>query len=137
MSLVFRVMREEADGYPRVEQSANGLGVRPGSDIDIDPSGHVRVNDKGMSVNLNWRNAPTFRIPSRLRHLIEGARGSEANACFRYGSGPFERGEFAKGLMVEPDSSTHAVIVPNAPVPLAEYEADLAATRSEWEKFEE
>ena len=136
MPQVFRIMREDGDGWPNVASSANGLGVRPGRDIDVDSQGNVLTNGKGMSVNPSWQDAPLFRIPERLRHLKAGARGPNSNACFRHGSGPFSRGEFAEGLTVEPDSPTHALIVPNAPVPLADYEAALAATRSGWEKDE-
>ena len=137
MARVFRIMREEGDGFPGLAPSANGLGVRPGRDIDVDLSGKVFLNGKGMSVNPDWRDAPLFRIPERLRHLKEGARGSNANACFRHGSGPFERGHFAEGLTLIPDSSTHAVDCPNASVTLSEYEAAIAATRPDWEKIEE
>ena len=136
MPQVFRVMREDEDGLPNIAPSANGLGVRPGVDIDIDPLGNVLVNGKGMSVSPDWRNAPLFRIPERLRHVKEGARGPNTNACFRHGTGTFERGDFAAGLTLEPDTPTHGTITPAASVPLFDYESALAATRSDWEKDE-
>jgi hypothetical protein len=37
MPRVFRAMRKDEDGLPHVEQSASGLGVRAGVDIDLDP----------------------------------------------------------------------------------------------------
>ena len=135
MPRVFRVMREDHDGLPLVAPSANGLGVRPGVDIDLDESGNVIV--KGMSVNPDWRNAPLFRIPERLRHIRPGARGPNVNACFRYGDGQFERGHFAQGLTLQPDAATHGTIAPVSSVHLSEYEAALAATRSGWEKWED
>jgi hypothetical protein len=136
MPQVFRVMREDPDGRPNIAPLANGLGVRPGVDIEVDRQGNVLVNGKGMSVNPDWRSAPLFRIPGRLRHEKQGARGPDTNACFRYGVGPFTRGNFADGLTLEPDAPTHGVIVPVASVPLPDYEAALAATRSAWEKDE-
>lgn len=136
MPQVFRVMREDEDHLPNVAQSASGLGVRSGVDIDLDPHDNVLVNGKGMSVNPDWRNAPLFRIPERLRHLKQGARGPNTNACFRYGTGRFERGYFADGLILEPDTSTHGTIAPAASVPLFDYGAALAATRSGWDKYE-
>lgn len=136
MPRVFRVMREGEDGLPHVEQSASGLGVRSGVDVELDHQGRVIVNGKGMSVNPDWRNAPLFRIPERLRHLKPGARGSNKNACFRYGTGVFEQGEFAPGLTLEPDTPTHGTIAPAGPVPLSDYEAALAETRPGWEKDE-
>lgn len=136
MPQVFRIMREDPDGLPNVAPLGNGLGVRSGVDIEVDRQGNVLVNGKGMSVNPEWRSAPLFRIPERLRHQKQGVRGPKTNACFRYGSGPFTRGRFADGLKLEPDSPTHGVIAPTETVPLPEYEAALAATRSAWEKDE-
>lgn len=136
MPQVFRVMREDEDRLPNVAPSASGPGVRSGVDIDLDPHGNVLVNGKGMSVNPDWRNAPLFRIPERLRHLKQGARGPNTNACFRYGTGTFERGNFADGLTLEPDTPTHGTIAPVASIPLSDYGAALAVTRSGWEKYE-
>ncbi len=120
----------------KVATSATGLGVRTGVDIDLDPRGNVLVNGKGMSVSPDWRHVPLFRIPERLRHLKQGARGPNKNSCFRYGIGTFERGHFAAGLTLEPDTPTHGTIAPAAPVPLSDYGDALAATRSGWEKDE-
>ena len=132
MPRVFRAMRKDEDGLPHVEQSANGLGVRPGVDIDVDPQDNVLVNGKGMSVSPNWRDMPLFRIPERLRHLKPGARGSNNTFCFCSGSGPFQRGAFADGLMLEPDSTTHGTIAPDRVMPLDDYESALGATRPNW-----
>ena len=63
MPRVFRAMRKDADELPHIEQSANGLGVRPGIDVDVDRSGNVVLNGKGMSVSPGWRDMPLFRIP--------------------------------------------------------------------------
>jgi hypothetical protein len=124
-------MRRDEDDQPHVDASASGLGVRPEVDVDV-VDDRVLVNGKGMSVNPDWRFAPIFRIPRRLRHLMEGARGPESNACFRYGSGAFERGRFADGLVLEPDSSTHANVAPDAPSLLSDYQEAIARTRPGW-----
>jgi len=137
MPQVFRIMKEDGDGLPQVAPKANGLGVRPGVDIDPGLDGNVLVNGKGMSVNPNWRDAPLFRIPERLRHVVEGARGPNSNACFRSGIGPFAQGPFTDALTLEPDSPTHGVIAPSKPVPLVDYEANLTATRESWVKDED
>jgi hypothetical protein len=126
-------MRKDADGFPHVEQSASGLGVRPAVDIDVDLHGNVLVNGKGMSVSPNWRDMPLFRIPERLRHLKPGARGSNKTFCFRTGAGPFQRGGFAEGLTLEPDSATHGNIAPDRTVPFDDYQSALEATRPEWQ----
>jgi hypothetical protein len=132
MPRVFRAMRKDADGLPLVEQSASGLGVRPGVDIDVDPRGDVLVNAKGMSVSPNWRDLPLFRIPERLRHLKPGARGSNNTFCLCSGSGPFQRGDFAEGLTLEPDSAIHGTIAPARLMPLDDYRSALEATRPTW-----
>ena len=132
MPQVFRIMREDEDSFPMVAQSALGLGVRPGVDYDTDANGHVLVNGKGMSVNPDWRDAPLFRIPERLRLLKRGARGANSNACFRHGEGEFSPEAFAPGLNLETDSLAHGTITPSLPCPQIDYEAALAATRPDW-----
>ncbi len=131
MPRVFRVMRKDDDGMPTVSQTS--LGVRPGVDVDIDAQNNVQVNGKGMSVAPNWRDININRIPKRLRSIMKGAGGSNNTFCFRLGSGPFQQGSFANGLTLEPDSATHANVAPAQVVALATYEADIAATRPDWQ----
>lgn len=130
MPQVYRVMRRDADGLPTVAPSASALGVRPGTDIDVDPLNNAMVNNKGMSVNPSWRQISIFRIPKRLG---VGGQGSNNTFCFSMGSGPFQQAAFAAGLELLPDSPTHAVVRPTQSVPLAQYEADRAATRATWQ----
>ena len=132
MPLVFRAMRKDEDGLPSIERSSNGLGIRPGIDVDVDSQGEVLANGKGTSVNPNWRDMSIARIPKRLSRLLPGARGSNNVFCFRQGEGSFQHGDFAEGLILEPDSKTHGVIAPAETTPLANYEAALEATRSGW-----
>jgi hypothetical protein len=126
-------MKRDGDGLPRVEQSAGGLGVRPGTDIDVDTRGNAILNGKGMSVSSAWRVLPITRVPRRLRSAVPGARGSNNTYCFQTGSGAFQRGPFTTALVLEPDSSTHGCVTPAQPVPLGQYESDLAATRAGWQ----
>jgi hypothetical protein len=133
MPLVFRAMKKDDDGLPVVEQSASGLGIRPGVDADLDAQDNVIANGKGMSVSPGWRVMPITRIPKRLRTIVRGARGSNRTSCFRFGDGQFLGGPLAKGLELVPDTPTHGCIAPMATVPLAQYESDLAATRSGWQ----
>jgi hypothetical protein len=126
-------MKKDQDDFPTVEQSATGLGVRSGIDIDVDVQGNAIVNGKGMSVSPAWRELPPSRIPKRLRGTVRSARGSNNTFCFKTGNGPFQQGVVAAGLMLEPDSATHGCITPARPVPLSQYENDLAATRPKWE----
>lgn len=128
MPQVFRAMRKEKDALPMVAAAANALGVRPGIDVDLDAQKCVLVNRKGMSVSPSWRHMSVFRIPKRL-----GGQGGNITYCFSRGSGAFQRALFAPGLELFPDSPTHAVVRPLQPVALAQFEADLAATRAEWQ----
>ena len=112
------------------------LGVRPGVDVDLDAQNKVLVNGKGMSVAPNWRDINVNRIPKRLRPIVPGAGGSNNTFCFRTGNGAFVQGAFANGLTLEPDSATHGNVTPAQVVPLATYEADIAATRPDWQEDE-
>ena len=132
MPRLFRAMKKDNDGFPTVEPSASGLGVRVGVDVDVDGDGTVRMNEKGMSVSQAWRAISILRIPKRLRASVPGARGSNNTFCFRAGDGPFERGEFARGLNLIPDSATHGCLVPAELSALSQYEAELADTRDSW-----
>ena len=133
MPLVYRVMKKDEDDLPTVEQTASGLGVRPGTDVDLDRQGDVIANGKGMSVSPAWRDISLLRIPKRLRDKVPGARGSNNTFCFRSGTGPFQAGDFAPGLELVPDSSSHGCIAPAQTVPLSQYQNDLAATLSSWQ----
>ena len=128
MPLVYRAMKRDADGLPHVAPTASGLGVRPNIDIDVDHQGYAVVNHKGMSVSPSWREISIFRIPKRL-----GGQGSNRTYCFMMGTGPFQQEALAPGLELVPNSPTHGVVRPEKSVPLHEYEADIAATRSDWQ----
>ena len=128
MPKVFRAMKRDDDGLPTVGASASALGVRIGADIDLDQQGNAIVNDKGMSVSPSWRVISIFRIPKRL-----GGQGSNNTYCFTHGDGPFQQSAFAAGLELLPDHATHDVIRPTQLVSLTQYEADLAATRADWQ----
>jgi hypothetical protein len=127
-------MRKEPDDLPTVSQTS--LGVRPGVDVDLDAQNKVLVNGKGMSVAPTWRDINVNRIPKRLRPIVPGAGGSNNTFCFRTGNGAFVQGAFANGLTLEPDSATHGNVAPAQVVPLASYEADIAATRPDWQEDE-
>ena len=118
---------------PTVGQTSTTLGVRPGYDVDLDAQGNVALNSKGMSVNPRWQDAPISMIPKRLG---TDGRGSTTLYCFQRGTGPFQKGPCGAGLELIPDSpngATNGVVGPTQPVPVGHYEADLHATRLDWE----
>src|SRR6266478_4555076 len=65
-----------------------------------------------------------------------GAGGSNNTFCFRMGHGAFVQGAFTNGLTLEPDAATHGNVAPAQVAPLVTYEADLAATRPDWQEDE-
>ena len=135
MPRVYRSMKKDADGRPCVEPSAVGLGVRTTGakvDVDVDASGDVLANSKGMSVAPRWRDLPFFRIPRRLKDRFRDASGANEPACFAHGEGDFAYGPIAGGLELNPDSATHGVIAPLQSMPLDDYEKLLEDTRDGW-----
>lgn len=132
MPLVFRAMKKDDDGLPTIEASATGLGVRIGTDVNMQ-DGQLLANGKGLSVAPDWRLLPIFRIPKRLCDQVSGARGSNQTYCFRFGSGPFERAPFAESLELVPDSPAHGCVAPARSVSLEQFESDLSATRAGWQ----
>lgn len=131
MPRVYRAMTE-VNGAPQVGSTARTLGVRVPTDISVDSAGFVTPGTGGMSVAPRWRDLPRHRIPSRLRHVIPAASGSNLDACFRIGDGGFVSGGLAAGLQLRPDSPIHGCVEPDAAEPLGQYQADLAATRHQW-----
>lgn len=133
MPCVYRIMRKDEDGFPVVARSASALGIRVGTDIDVDENQNAIVNYKGMSVSPHWRDVKTIRIPKRL-----GGRGSNNTHCFRAGEGAFECSPFSDGLELYPDPPQdgkvrHGSLRPARTTALSEYEDDLAKTRMMWQ----
>lgn len=126
---MFRIMKKDADDKPTVGQTATTLGVRL-AEIDLDAHGNVMPNSKGMSVSPAWRMVSIFLIPKRLG---TGGRGSNNSYCFRRGNALFQQAQCGAGLELLPNSATHGVVRPTQLVPLAQYQSDIAATRSDWQ----
>jgi len=135
MPRIYRAMSEQG-GKPMVGPSARSLGVRvpplPTYDIPMEANGTVRPGTGGMSVAPTWRELPPHRIPMRLRALAQDACGNDADACWRMGEGPFEHAQVTPALNLRPDSPRHGLVEPAVVVSVAEYQADLAATRDQW-----
>lgn len=67
---IFRAMRAEADGLPKVGRSGRELGVRtdgPNRDLAVGGDGTVEPGNGGMSVALDAAlNLPKPRLPKSL-----------------------------------------------------------------------
>lgn len=76
----------------------------------------------------SWRDISIFRIPKRL-----GGQGRNNTYCFKMGEGAFHQTDLARGLELVPDSAIHGIVRPKQTTSLTQFEADLAATRSDWQ----
>jgi hypothetical protein len=105
----------------------------PHADVNIDSSGNVILNRRGLSVTADWRQLPGHLIPEHLDDGVNGASG-KGMRVFTHGSGDFAEGPVAPGLQLlhKPRSDTSGNVTPTASVPLAQYQNDLRATRPDW-----
>lgn len=136
MPLIFRTMTPDGD-RPKVGPTARTLGVRPGVDITPDAQGFVAPRRGGMSVAPSWRQLKKHRIPRRLRQIVPGATGSNQDRCWRMGNGPFTNDTVATSLGLRLERDDHGVVEPSVVMPLANFQAALAATQAEWSIDEE
>lgn len=138
MVRIVRPMKKDPSepNRPRVGSESKCLGVRTTgdhADIEIDELGCVIVNRKGMSVSASWRTLPPHLIPEELDDGVIGARG-KGMEVFVLGSGSFEEGPIASALELcyKGETTQAGNVCPVVSVPVATYQADLAATRPEW-----
>jgi hypothetical protein len=130
-------MRVDPDGLPRVGSQSKCLGVRepPGryADVNLDGSGNVLLNKRGMSVVEDWRQLQGHLIPEHLDDGVNGASGVGMRV-FVHGTGNFAEGAVAAGLklLLKAHSTGSGNVTPEVSVPLAEFQANLAATRPDW-----
>lgn len=137
MPRIVRPMKKDSTDplKPRVGPRFCCLGIRP-NEVDLDHSGCVVQNRKGMSVSADWRGLQPELIPIELDDGKNGARGKNMEVFVHgNGSGPFGEGAIAAGLMMcfKAGTTTAGEVCPVASVPLAQYECDLVATQSGWE----
>lgn len=123
---IFRAMKAEADGLPKVGRSGRGLGVRidgPTRDLAVGQAGTVEPGRGGMSVALDAAlNLPKHRLPRSL-----GGEGRDP--VFAMVSV-----EIPRSLLVRSDRYPHAFVEPVRRCLLADFESALASTRPLWRK---
>ena len=124
---------------PAVGITKSCLGVRTTGtmqDVDLDAGGKVILNCKGLSVSKDWRDLPDFLIPPHLEDELNGASGKVGTRVFVHEvvKGPFAQGPVAKGLELfyKVGNTAAGIVCPTACVLLAQYQADLAATKFNW-----
>ena len=121
---VFRAMRADPDGLPRVGRAARELGVRVEGDVidlHVAVDGSVAPESGGMSVALvDARHLPKHRRPPSL-----GGEGRDPVFAFPTARMPVD-------LAIRVDRHPHGLVEAAFPCKLLHYEERLAATRSFW-----
>ena len=123
---MFRAMKAEADGLPKVGRSGRALGVRidgPSRDLAVGQDGTVAPGNGGMSVALD--SAVNLPKPRRPRSL--GGEGRDPVFTMVTANIP-------PALLLRQDRYPHALVEPSRRCPIAVFELDLASTRSFWSK---
>lgn len=124
-SLIYRAMKRAADDLPVVERSARGLGVRPNVDIPVNPKGQVEPGTGGMSTAVD----SPYDLPRHRRPAVFNGVGRDPVFVL-------PQREECEGLVVRADQgpqSAHRAVEPARTCLLEQYEADLEATRPQWQ----
>src|SRR5580700_8387349 len=123
---MFRAMKEEVDGLPKVERSGRGLGVRivgPVCDLPVEKDGTVEPATGGMSIALDAaQNLPKPRLPRSL-----GGEGRDPVFTMLAAGIPAT-------LLLRVDRYPHALLEPGRRCLLSHFETSLASTRTLWSK---
>jgi len=125
--MLYRSMKQDGDGRPRVARAGWGLGVRiEGPDIDIPVfDGLVGPLSGGMSVGEDWSRFPPSFIP----------RGAEGGTCNNRRIFGLEREDIPAGLSLRSKAVEDLGLLfvePGHRMPIEEYEDLLASTRDAW-----
>jgi hypothetical protein len=126
---IFRAMKAEGDGLPKVGRSGRELGVRidgPRRDLTVGEDGTVEPGNGGLSVALDAAlNLPKPRLPKSL-----GGEGRDPVFSMVSANIP-------PTLLLRQDRYPHALVEPGRRCPLSVFESDLASTRSLWSKADD
>lgn len=120
---LYRMMKAAADGFPEPGEAFARLGVRPhqpprrGDVRAADPSDLVRPGDGGMSVAADSPD----NLPARMRP-----------PAAQYPVWEIDTADPGAGVMAQPAGPPHYHVEPAREMPLAEFQALLAATRTRW-----
>lgn len=117
-----RVMKADpTDGKPVVGVRRNMLGVRPTDPLNTHPGRRFDVDAvAGPDLVYPGEGLSTESVPGRLTV----GRGE---ALFE-----IESDDLTAGLAVVPDRPPHHLIGPFRPMPLDDFQAELAGTRDLW-----
>jgi len=123
---MFRAMKAEQDGLPKVGRSSRELGIRidcPIREIPVGEDGIVEPETGSMSVALDAaQNLPKPRLPRSL-----GGEGRDPVFTMR-------KAEVPETPILRVDRYPHALVEPIRRCLLVEFVSALASTRACWSK---
>lgn len=125
MPVLFRTMQADADGLPRVGATFRTLGARPGRDLPVEPSGHVRPDTGGMSVTANDPKA----LPKPVRPRSLGGESRDTLFSVQSGDLPAD-----VALRDDPPGGAHLLVEPVARMFFEAYQGAIHGTRPKWSK---
>jgi hypothetical protein len=127
MPLVFRSMKQDADGFPVMESNGRGLGIRPGIDVsatqDYDP---VPSGEGGISIS-----------PGDPLHLPRHRRPAALQGTGKDPVWVLDSADLDPELCFRPDptnSARHGFLEPAHLLTLVEYQQAIARTRTLWKR---
>ncbi len=118
--IIYRSMRIDINGSPLLEESARGLGVRPGKDILI-KDGFVFPFTGGMSASPDDPNY----LPNHRKPISLGGTGKDPVFYMNTKMLP-------PGLKFVQDSKTHGTIQPSMAMSYEDYKTLLSITKNLW-----
>ena len=119
---LYRGMKEGPNGQPLLEESARGLGVRPGTDLDIIDNMAIS-NEKGISV-----------APDDPMNLKDFRRPPEYNGTGKDPVWEIDTKDLPSGLEFFQDSPTHGVLRPDQNMPYEGFQKLLEETLPFWKR---
>ena len=121
LAKIFRGMKDDG-GYPKIESSARGLGVREGIDITVDANGMVELGKNGMSMSPSPQDLPSHRRPPEF-----GGTGKDP-------VWQIDTSDLGDDLKYVPDKPGHGTIQPSKKMTLEKYKQALGSLRRKFRK---
>ncbi len=118
---IYRTMRVENDGHPKLGASLSTLGARPIKDIPVDDAGIVQPKTGGMSVTPDyWEDMPPALLPRNLG-------GESRHTLFQ-----LDTITLPVELCARIDRPKHANVEPHEECLFINYNDSLQRTRKDW-----
>jgi len=121
LAKIFRGMKDDG-GYPKIESSARGSGVREGIDITVDANGMVEPGKNGMSMSPSPQDLPSHRRPPEF-----GGTGKDP-------VWQIDTSDLGDDLKYVPDKPGHGTIQPSKKMTLERYKQALGSLRRKFRK---